>query len=110
MIKIFLKFFLFLFAAFLSCKNGNDTKNKKQVIVYLPQKNPADSSIKTDTANFKYDLKIPNHTWKLPADLIEVSGNTWMDTNHLILIEDLHPNLYYIKIDDKNAVLKKKDS
>ncbi|HWH61983.1 MAG TPA: SdiA-regulated domain-containing protein [Ginsengibacter sp.] len=110
MIKIFLKFFLFLFAAFLSCKNGNDTKNKKQVIVYLPQKNPADSSIKTDTANFKYDLKIPNHTWKLPADLIEVSGNTWMDTNHLILIEDLHPNLYYIKIDDKNAVLEKKVS
>ena len=39
--------------------------------------------------------------------MIEVSGNTWIDADHLILIEDLHPNLYYVKIDDKNATLEK---
>ena len=59
------------------------------------------------STDFKYDLKNPNHTWKLPAQLVEVSGNTWIDANHLILIEDLHPNLYYVKIDDKNATLEK---
>ena len=97
MIKIFLNFFLFLFTLFFSCKNGKDNKSKTPVIVYLPQKNAADSNFKNN----------PNHTWKLPAPLIEVSGNTWIDENHLILIEDLHANLYYVKIDDKNATLEK---
>ena len=30
-----------------------------------------------------------------------------MDANHLILIEDINPNLYYIKLEDKNATLEK---
>ncbi len=38
---------------------------------------------------------------------MEVSGNTWIDKNHLILIEDLNPNLYYVKFDDKTAMLEK---
>lgn len=54
-----------------------------------------------------YDLKNPNYTWKLPEQLVEVSGNAWIDADHLILIEDLHPNLYFIKLDDKTATLEK---
>jgi uncharacterized protein YjiK len=101
--------FLFLFSPVLfSCKNNNDKKNTSPVIVYLPQKNSADSSSKNNSANFKYDLKNPDHTWKLPTQLVEVSGNTWIDSDHLILIEDLHPNFYYVKIDgNKNATLEK---
>lgn len=99
--------FFFLFSPFLfSCDNLNK-KHKEPVIVYLPQKNSTDSSSQTIASDFKYDLKNPNHTWQLPAPLVEVSGNTWIDASHLILIEDLHADLYYIKIDDKNATLEK---
>jgi len=77
------------------------------VIVDLPAKNPVDSLQKSNIENFSYDLKNPNHTWKLPGELIEVSGNAWVDKDHLLLIEDTHPNLYFIKIDEENATLEK---
>lgn len=105
--KLILNSFLLFSSLLFSCKSSTDKKNKFPVIVYLPQKNSADSSLKNNSTNFNYDLKNPNHVWKLPAQLVEVSGNTWIDADHLILIEDLHPNLYYIKIDDKNATLEK---
>ena len=92
----------------LACNGNNTTKKKDPVIVELPAKNISDSSGKQAPAgSYSYDLKNPNHTWKLPSQLIEVSGNTWIDKDHLILIEDLHPDLYFIKIDDKNATLEK---
>jgi hypothetical protein len=92
----------------LACNANNTTKKKDPVIVELPAKNISDSSGKLAPAgSYSYDLKTPNHTWKLPSQLIEVSGNTWVDKDHLILIEDLHPDLYFIKIDDKNATLEK---
>jgi hypothetical protein len=97
-----------LFFTFLTpgCKSRD--KAKESVIVQLP---PVKSSItvkeNAGVAKFNYDLKNPNHTWKLPKELVEVSGNTWVDENHLILIEDINPNLYLIKTDDKNAALEK---
>jgi len=92
----------------LACNANNTTNKKDPVIVELPAKNISDSSGKQAPAgSYSYDLKTPNHTWKLPSQLIEVSGNTWVDKDHLILIEDLHPDLYFIKIDDKNATLEK---
>jgi len=91
-----------------ACNTNNSTQKANSLIVDLPQKKPADSSrINATTAGYNYDLKNPNHTWKLPGQLVEVSGNTWIDKDHLILIEDLHPNLYLVKIDDKNATLEK---
>jgi uncharacterized protein YjiK len=91
-----------------ACNTNNSTQKANSLIVDLPQKKPADSfRINATTAGYNYDLKNPNHTWKLPGQLVEVSGNTWIDKDHLILIEDLHPNLYLVKIDDKNATLEK---
>jgi len=55
-----------------------------------------------------YDLKKPDRSWELPDGLNEVSGNTWVDKDHLIVIEDLDPELYLLKIDDKNAAIEKK--
>src|SRR6185312_14115898 len=107
MLKIFLNFFLLLFPLIFSCKNGRDKKSKPPVIVYLPQKNVADSNFKNNKTDFKYDLKNPTHIWKLPAQLVEVSGNTWIDDSHLILIEDLSANLYYVKIDAQSATLER---
>ena len=54
-----------------------------------------------------YDVKNPSSKWELPESLMEVSGNAWVDSNHLILIEDLRPNLYYLRLDEKNAVIEK---
>jgi len=106
-----MKFFFSILAAFsfflFSCnsKNGSD---KDPVIVKLPPITHAiEAKQSVPVSDFNYDLKNPNHTWKLPKQLIEVSGNTWIDKDHLIVIEDTHPNLYLVKTDDKNAVLEK---
>jgi len=104
--KILFKCLLF-FSFFTPCCKSRD-KVKEPVIVQLP---PVRSSIAVKEndgiAKYNYDLKNPNHTWKLPKELVEVSGNTLVDENHLILIEDTHPNLYLIKTGDKNATLEK---
>ncbi|MEP6925999.1 MAG: SdiA-regulated domain-containing protein, partial [Ginsengibacter sp.] len=109
--KRFMNFNLIASIVFISLSfacNTNNFNSKAPVIVELPPKKIADSS-KTSEAGvvFNYDLKTPDHSWRLPDQLIEVSGNTWIDKDHLILIEDLHPDLYLIKIDDKNATLEK---
>src|ERR1700681_4481894 len=84
---------------FFACNTNNNQKNP--VIVELTSKKNTDSSRPNETgAAYNYDLKTPGHTWRLPDQLVEVSGNTWIDKDHLILIEDLHPNLYLVKIDD----------
>jgi hypothetical protein len=104
--NIFIKILLFFIFFNLSCKSRD--KEKQPVIVQLP---PVNSAVKvkenTAIAEYVYDLKKPDHTWKLPKELVEVSGNTWVDESHLILIEDLHARLYLIKTDDKNATLEK---
>ncbi len=89
---------------FFSCTSNNDGDKTNPVIVNVPDKPTTDS---TPGKEYRYELKTPTHSWKLPAQLVEVSGNTWIDNDHLILIEDLNPLLYLIKIDDKNATLEK---
>jgi hypothetical protein len=89
---------------FLACSTN---QKSNPVIVDLPPKTPVDSLQKSKVENFIYDLKNPNHTWKLPRELVEISGNAWVDKDHLLLIEDTHPDLYLIKIDDKSATLEK---
>ena len=73
----------------------------------LPPKNATDSSNPEGGSAYTYNLTAPNHTWRLPDELVEVSGNTWIDKDHLVLIEDLHPYLYLVKIDNENATLEK---
>ena len=109
--KTIMNFNLFTQVAFVciffAC-NTNVSSQKNPVIVELPPKTAADTT-KTEKpgAAYNYDLKKPDHAWMLPDQLIEVSGNTWVDKDHLILIEDMHPDLYLIKIDDKKATLEK---
>ena len=95
------------FFIFFACKNNNQSGKKNPVIVIDSKKKPAASVENPDSTKHNYDLKNPDRKWKLPEQLVEVSGNTWIDSNHLILIEDTHPVLYVIKIDDKNATLEK---
>jgi len=53
-----------------------------------------------------YDLSRPVKVWNLPGLLKEVSGNAWVDENHLLLIEDLHPNLYLVRL-EKEGIIEK---
>lgn len=57
--------------------------------------------------SFYYDLEHPQKTWILSDDLNEISGNDWLDKNHLLVIEDLHPILYFLRMDSM-AVIEKK--
>ncbi|MEP6951898.1 MAG: SdiA-regulated domain-containing protein [Ginsengibacter sp.] len=97
----------------LSVACNSNTTQKDAVIIDVPQKTADSSKLKEiisasyTGATYNYNLKTPDHSWRLPAQLVEVSGNTWVDKDHLILIEDMHPNLYLIKIDDKKATLEK---
>jgi uncharacterized protein YjiK len=106
MIKMFLNLFLAFTFSLFGCKS-NKANSGNPVIVNVPSKAAIDTSSKVNNSAFNYDLKNPTQTWKLPDALVEVSGNTWVDKDHLILIEDLHPNLYLIKLDGKNASLEK---
>lgn len=53
-----------------------------------------------------YDLSKPRKMWELPKDLKEISGNAWVDNTHLLVIEDLHPNLYLLALGDKVQIEK----
>ncbi|MEO8412470.1 MAG: SdiA-regulated domain-containing protein [Ginsengibacter sp.] len=106
MIKILVNFLYCFSFFFLSCKSGG-SKNHRPVIINLPQKSRTDTPLKNNENTYRYNLKNPNHTWRLPEQLAEVSGNTWIDTNHLMLIEDIHADLYYIKIDEATATLER---
>ena len=107
MIKSF--FYILLLSVFFlwGCGNNKTINSKDPVVINLPAKSSIDSSVKKSISGFNYDLKNPTQSWRLPSALVEVSGNTWVDKNHFILIEDLHPNLYLIKLDSKKALLEK---
>ncbi len=55
---------------------------------------------------FEYDLSRPDKSWALPPQLKEISGNTWVDKDHLLAIEDLHPSLYLIRLGQRPAIEK----
>jgi hypothetical protein len=107
MIKSF--FYILLLSVFFlwGCGNNKTVNSKDPVVINLPEKSSISSSVKSSIPGFNYDLKKPTESWQLPSALVEVSGNTWVDKNHFILIEDLHPNLYLIKLDSKKALLEK---
>ncbi|MEO7961098.1 MAG: hypothetical protein ABIR19_06115, partial [Ginsengibacter sp.] len=100
--------FFFSILFFLGCHSNNQPGEKDPVIIDVSgQSAKVASTTAADEADYQYDLASSSHSWKLPEQLIEVSGNTWVDKDHLILIEDLNPNLYLIKIDGDKAILEK---
>ncbi len=91
----------------IGCKT-NGGKDLKPVIVRLPPRAGVIAvGDKMPGSSHQYDLKNPDHKWKLPDGLQEVSGNTWLDKDHLFVIEDLNPNLYLIKINEDDAAIEK---
>ena len=88
---------LFTCVYLFSCNTATKKSNRDNI----------DSQITKPEAVKAYDLTHPQKKWKLPQALLEISGNSWMDKDHLLVIEDLHPNLYVISLKDTNAVIEK---
>jgi len=95
-------FLLPLILIFISCADNTSSEKKS-----ADNKTTETTLANSNAVPGGFDLSKPTHTWRLPEQLVEVSGNAWVDANHLILIEDLDPALYLIKLDDKNATLEK---
>lgn len=100
---------IFLVFALISagCKT-NVGKHPDRVIVRLPPRAGVIAvAEKTSASSPQYDLKKPDHEWNLPKILTEISGNTWVDNNHLVVIQDLDGKLFLLKIDGKDASIEK---
>ena len=91
--------FLLIITTLFSC-HSKDSKDEK-----VEEKQSA--SAPETTGKTGYDLSKPAQKWVLPNELLEISGNTWIDNNHLLVIEDLHPNLYYLKLDKDVPTIEK---
>src|SRR5436305_11141340 len=87
----------------LSChfKENNKSNESRQA-------SASDSGLSEEkNSSFKYDLSKPQKKWVLPDELKEISGNAWIDNDHLLVIEDLHPNLYLLSLDKDLGVIEK---
>jgi Uncharacterized protein conserved in bacteria len=101
-------FILFIPLFVFACTNSAD---KNQPVSDTTKSNTAqaiDSSKIKNSVSYKYDLAHPQKKWMLRPDLEEISGNTWLDNNHLLVIEDLTPNLYLLRLDADTAIVEKK--
>jgi len=67
-----------------------------------------DTLRKEKTITYTYDLAHPQRKWVLPDELLEISGQTWVDKNHLLAIEDLHAVLYLLRLDSNIVIEKQK--
>ena len=97
--------FLFLLVALLNSCNSNSSApetNKDTAVQSAPEKAP-----EKNEGNVSYDIAKPDKKWTLPNDLLEISGNAWIDDNHLLVNEDIRPILYLIKLDGTATIEKK---
>jgi SdiA-regulated len=87
---------------------GCDGQKKEKVSAASENAAPVKSSTSAglQASPFEYDLSRPDKSWVLPSQLKEISGNTWVDKDHLLAIEDLHPNLYLIRLGQRPVIEK----
>ena len=85
-----------------SCKTKDENGKTKT------EQSGTDSSQEGTAIDYKYDLTHPKKKLGLPPELLEISGNSWVDKDHLLVIEDLRPNLYLVKLGDTSATVEKK--
>src|SRR5947209_13503155 len=80
---LFFAFVFLLTVSITSCNsNGNASSNNKSE----DTASTSSQSAKADNyGNFTYDLAKPAAKWVLPNELKEISGNTWIDKDHLLV-------------------------
>ena len=95
-------FTLIILIVLLSCNQPD-----KMVNVDNNSEDNQTSQTKQSIPTSGYDLSHPKKKWKLPQSLLEISGNSWIDKDRLLIIEDLHPNLYILNLKDTTAIIEK---
>jgi len=80
------------FLVFGSC--NDKPKNKEEEIVKPVSLHPID-----------YDLAHPLKKWSLSDSLAEISGIVWREADRFLAIEDIHPILYELKLEDTTAII-----
>ena len=91
--------YFWLFLSIAICYSCNSNSQKKD-------KSNKSESVTENNVSQSYDLSHPLKKWVLPDELKEISGQTWIDKNHLLVIEDLHPTLYLLRLDSTMAIEK----
>ena len=74
-----------------SCNNKSESKKEEE--------SPRPVSLQSTN----YDLLKPVKSWVLSDSLAEISGITFLKSERLIAIEDIHPVLYEIKLGDSTG-------
>lgn len=93
-------YFLISGSTLASC---SDSKTKDPVIVELPTMGTIGNSA-LKSVDIPYDISKPDKKWELPDELHELSGNTMVDKDHLLLIEDARPNIYLFNIQSGKVI------
>jgi glutamine cyclotransferase len=95
-IQYLTKYVFLSFIILSSCVNNNkDKKDNDKALV-------AGRAVAVSSAG-TYDMSKPLNKWELPAQLNEISGIVKIDNNHILAIEDLHPTLYTLNLDNGKA-------
>ena len=94
-----IKKYFWLFLSIAICCSCNSNSQKKD-------KSNKSESVKENNVSQSYDLSHPLKKWVLPDELKEISGQAWIDKNHLLAIEDLHPTLYLLRLDSTMSIEK----
>jgi uncharacterized protein YjiK len=68
------------------------------LFAFCKHSNKNDEEKKNQPAITGYDLKHPLQTWKLPEAMNEISGIVKLGGDSMLAIEDLHANLYFLKL------------
>ena len=83
------------------------------VAVFLPvvlsctNNSPKEDGIDKEPGTISsYNFSTPVDKWVLPDELIEISGMVKLDSNKMLAIEDMHPLLYVLKLENgKGSIL-----
>jgi hypothetical protein len=95
-IQYLTKYVFLSFIILSSCVNNNkDKKDNDKALV-------AGRAVAVSAAG-TYDMSKPVNKWELPSQLNEISGIVKIDNNHILAIEDLHPTLYTLNLDNGKA-------
>lgn len=94
-------YFLISGTTIAGCNNSQHADDP--VIVQLPEMGSVDSSVFTNQS-IPYDINHPDKKWEMPKELKELSGNTVVDNDHLLLIEDARPNLYLFNLSSGKVI------
>ena len=94
-IQYLTRYFLFVLFILGSCINQNKEKQDDHALV-------AGKAVAAKPGN-QYDLSKPVNKWELPPQLKEISGIVKLDNNQVLAIEDLHPTLYILNLNNGKA-------